>query len=208
MEFINRYLFGAAIPVLLVLSGLCYMIWLKGFPFIHPIQGIRQLFDTKTRSDGISPFRALTLALAGTLGVGNLVGVASAIYCGGFGAVFWMWVSALAAMVLKYAEIVLALLHRKQGRDGAYHGGAMYYIRAAFDGKYAAIGRVLAFLFALFCLLNALSMGCVVQINAVAGALEGVIGLPPVLCGGVLALVTVVVIKRGTRGIARVTESL
>ena len=77
-----------------------------------------------SEKDGISPFRSVTMALAGTLGVGNIVGVASAIALGGFGAVFWMWISALAAMILKYAEITLALSHRRK-RNGENHGGAV-----------------------------------------------------------------------------------
>ena len=102
----------SAVPILLLGVGLFYILRLRGFYLIHPIRCMRLLFAYKPKG-GISPFRALTVALAGTLGVGNIVGVASALYFGGPGAVLWMLVSALVAMVLKYAEITLAIRHRR-----------------------------------------------------------------------------------------------
>jgi AGCS family alanine or glycine:cation symporter len=116
ISFINKYFFGIGIPFLLMGAGIFYCIRLKFFHFLHPIKVLRSF--KSERSGGVSSLKAMMLALAGTLGVGNMVGVASAIALGGFGAVFWMWVSALIAMILKYAEIVLAMLYRKYDEGG------------------------------------------------------------------------------------------
>ena len=128
----------------------------------------------KSGSGAQSPFRALCLALAGTLGVGNIVGVASAISVGGAGAVFWMWMSAILAMMLKYAEILLAVRYRKCGTDG-FFGGAVYYIKAAFESrKMKKIGGIIASVFGVLCIANSLSMGCVMQVNALSSSILSV----------------------------------
>jgi AGCS family alanine or glycine:cation symporter len=147
----------------------------------------------------------MMLALAGTLGVGNMVGVASAIALGGFGAVFWMWVSALIAMILKYAEIVLAMLYRKYDEGGRPYGAAMYYIRACFRGR---LGAVLAGIFAVFCIINAFSVGSMIQVNAASEAMNGVFGTPPIVIGVIFAAITLVAILRGSTGILALTEKL
>ncbi len=208
LEFINTYLFGVATPVALVAAGLFFSVKLKFFHLTRP-GAIWRTLTAKEQSGGTSPLSALALALAGTLGVGNIVGVASAITLGGVGSVFWMWVSALAAMLLKYAETVLALRHRRRDSAGEYHGGAMYYIKEAFRrrGRPAA-GAAMAALFALLCIVNALSMGCVIQINAVSHALQGVWGIGTAFTGGCLAVVTVAVIISGRQGITRLTGKL
>ena len=112
MEWINKYIFGAGVPIFLFLAAFMFLIRLSGKPLIHPIKMIRSMFKKKD-GGGVSPIKAVLLALAGTLGVGNIVGVASAIAMGGAGSVFWMWVSAILAMMLKYAEVLLAVSHRR-----------------------------------------------------------------------------------------------
>ncbi len=208
LEFINRYILGAAVPVLLCGAGIFFSLKLKLFYLLCPRLCVSAMCE-RERGEGMSPLRAVMLALAGTLGVGNIVGVASAIYLGGVGSVFWMWISALLAMILKYAEAVLAICHRKTGRDGEYHGGAMNYIKAAFSGiigKGAAGG--LALLFALLCIVNSLSMGCVIQVNAISRAHLGVFGINTALCGAVLAILTLAAITRGGGGIAAISGRL
>lgn len=164
---------------------------------------------TKRRAgSGVSPFRAVTMALAGTLGVGNIVGVANAIWIGGAGAVFWMWVSALIAMILKYAEIVLAVSHRRRGRGGVF-GGAYYYIKDHFFSR----GRLRAGLFwssvfAALMILNALSMGCIIQVNAIDSALSGVASVPSWLTGTVLVALILPFVVKGSQKISTVTEWL
>jgi AGCS family alanine or glycine:cation symporter len=170
---------------------------------LHPIKVLRSF--KSERSGGVSSLKAMMLALAGTLGVGNMVGVASAIALGGFGAVFWMWVSALIAMILKYAEIVLAMLYRKYDEGGRPYGAAMYYIRACFRGR---LGAVLAGIFAVFCIINAFSVGSMIQVNAAAEAMNGVFGTPPIVIGLIFAAITLVAILRGSTGILALTEKL
>jgi AGCS family alanine or glycine:cation symporter len=203
ISFINKYFFGIGIPFLLMGAGIFYCIRLKFFHFLHPIKVLRSF--KSERSGGVSSLKAMMLALAGTLGVGNMVGVASAIALGGFGAVFWMWVSALIAMILKYAEIVLAMLYRKYDEGGRPYGAAMYYIRACFRGR---LGAVLAGIFAVFCIINAFSVGSMIQVNAAAEAMNGVFGTPPIVIGLIFAAITLVAILRGSTGILALTEKL
>jgi AGCS family alanine or glycine:cation symporter len=203
ISFINKYFFGIGIPFLLMGAGIFYCIRLKFFHFLHPIKVLRSF--KSERNGGVSSLKAMMLALAGTLGVGNMVGVASAIALGGFGAVFWMWVSALIAMILKYAEIVLAMLYRKYDEGGRPYGAAMYYIRACFRGR---LGAVLAGIFAVFCIINAFSVGSMIQVNAAAEAMNGVFGTPPIVIGVIFAAITLVAILRGSTGILALTEKL
>lgn len=197
-----------ATPILLFGVGLFYILRLGGFYLLHPLRCIRLLFSGR-REGGISPFRALTVALAGTLGVGNIVGVASALYLGGPGAVLWMVVSALVAMVLKYAEITLALRHRRFDSEGLPTGGAPYYIE---DGMKALglprPGRLLAAVFALLCLVNAITMGSFLQINAAASAMEEGFSVPPVVTGAAVAIVAAVAALGGAKRVSALTEKL
>ena len=89
--------------------------------------------NAKKNGKGMTSFQAFTTAVAAQVGTGNIIGACGAIFIGGPGAIFWMWVSAVAAMLLKYAETVLALRHRCRDRDGTYHGGAMYYMKDYFS---------------------------------------------------------------------------
>ena len=199
---------GGLIPPLLILLGGFFLLYLRGKPCRSPARMIRSL-AAPPKEGGISPFRAVTLALAGTLGVGNIVGVANAIYIGGAGALFWMWISALFAMILKYAEILLAVRHRRTARDGEHYGGAVYYIRdCLWERRRYRAATVICTLFALLIVLDALGMGCVIQINAISSALEGVVGLPSALSGILLLLLAMPVILRGTKGVSALTEYL
>lgn len=201
--FINKYFFGAGIPLLLMGAGAFYCIRLRFFHFLHPLKVIKS-FKGEERG-GVSSLKAMMLALAGTLGVGNMVGVASAIALGGFGAVFWMWISALVAMILKYAEIVLAMIYRKYDENGRPHGAATHYIRACFVGR---LGVVLAGIFAFFCILNAFSVGSMIQVSAAANAMSRVFGTPLIVIGLIFALITLVALMKGRSGILGLTERL
>lgn len=205
MSILWSFLTGGGIPVLLTAAALFFIFYLRGLPFLRPRAMFRAL--TEKQPGGTSPFRALTQALAGTLGVGNIVGVANALAIGGAGALFWMWVSALLAMILKYAEILLAVRYRETLSDGSHTGGAIYYIRRAF-GRSAKCGGIVAALFAGFMILNSFTMGCVIQVNAVSSAFSGVLGIPVWITATILVLLTAPVIFRGSRGISALTEYL
>jgi len=208
MTFLNKYVFGTAVPLLLILLGIFYMFYLK-FIHVRRIGVITRSLIKNRKGEGVSPLRALSLALAGTLGVGNIVGVSSAIALGGFGAVFWMWVSAFMAMLLKYSEIILAMKHRRKDSLGAYHGTAMCYIRDYFDSKRLySFGRITAFVFAIFCILNSVSMGSMIQVNAVTSSFKSTFGISPIIIGIVLSITTAVIIARGSLAISKFTELL
>ena len=162
LEFINSVLCGAILPIALCIVGIFFMIRLRFFFILHPVRTLR----TIVRSSG--GFRSLCVALAGTLGVGNIVGVASAIIMGGAGAVLWLVISAFVAMGIKYAEAYLAISHRREGDEGHY-GGAPYYIYDACGGKGCA--WLFGAAFALLCVANSLTTGNLVQINSISGFL-------------------------------------
>ncbi len=194
LETLNSCLIGPAVPALLFLCGGYFTVKSCGFPFRYP----RRIAGTLTRGrSAASSFSALTLALAGTLGVGNITGVAAAISVGGAGALFWMWISALLAMVIKFCEILLAMETRLW--DGKrFCGGAMYYMK----------GKLPACLFAIFCLLTAFTMGSVMQVKAAADAVELVFAMDRRIFGLLFALLVWAVIRGGAKGIRQVTVKL
>ncbi|MBQ8004851.1 MAG: amino acid carrier protein [Clostridia bacterium] len=201
MKIFERYILGAAVPVMLIGAGVFFLIYLKFFFIVKPKRTFSPLFKKK-KGNGVSSFGALTVALAGTLGVGNIVGVSSALIIGGPGSVIWMLISAFAAMVLKYAEILLAHRHRRFERGGI-SGGAMYYIEDYFGN---GLGRVIATVFAVFCLVNTFSMGCMLQSNAVSAAFCQVADIQTWVIGAILAVLCGIVILKGVRDISPLTS--
>lgn len=197
----GKYVLGMAVPITLIGLGIFFLIYLRFFFILKPRKSFSVLFRSSS-GQGTSGFGALTVALAGTLGVGNIVGVASSIILGGAGSVFWMWVSAFFAMVLKYAEIVLAHRHRRRTKKSIV-GGAMYYIEDFFGGP---TGRFLGTVFALLCIINSLSMGCMLQSNAVSSSLSEISSVSPLLTGIVLAIICGAVIFKGIHDISPLTS--
>ena len=199
---------GGLIPPLLLIVGIFFFVYLKGYPWRAP-KRMLSAFVGERKGEGTSSFRAMMLALAGTLGVGNIVGVANAIAIGGAGAVFWMWLSALFAMILKYAEILLAVLHRRTDKKGGYFGGAVYYIRDCFlSHRWPRLAVIIPAFFAVLLVMNALSIGCVVQVRAVGETLKDVVGIPTVYSGVLLVLLTLPLLAKGIKGISALTEYL
>lgn len=192
---------------ILAVSGY-FAVRLHGMRAVRPLRRLRAALTPRRSGTGVSPLGGMCMALAGTLGVGNIAGVATALWLGGPGAIFWMIFSGLAVTVLKYAEIVLAIRHRRRTANGTV-GGAPYYISdLLFARGHAGAGRLLACLFAWLCLLNALTMGSVLQINAAASALHGAFGLPPLVTGLTAAGLCAVVMSGGASRIAALTERL
>ena len=202
VEFINKYVIGATLPTSLMLTGIYFLIRLKFFPVTKAKAVVRHMAKNEKGA-----FKALALSLAGTLGVGNIVGVTSAIYAGGFGAIFWMWVSALVASILKYCEIVLAMRHRVPSSTG-FKGGAPYYIKDCLAPRLPLASGLLSRLFALLCIANCLSMGAVMQTNAISSALEDALNIPPLTCGIALAFAAFCLLKGGAVLISHLTSAL
>jgi AGCS family alanine or glycine:cation symporter len=205
LKIINTYLFGPALPIIMFTVGIYFMFRLKFFHISHAPKVIRALFKKRPTEDGeksISPFKAVTVALAGTLGVGNIAGVATAITAGGAGAIFWMWLSATTSMLIKYSEIVLAVAYRRKKQGSSYYGGAVYYIR---DG----LGKPrIAILFAVLCIITSFTLGNTVQVKAASEALYSVFGIPPLACGIACAVLAFIVMAGGVKWISDLTVRL
>lgn len=156
--------------------------------------------DKKSKDKGdISHFQSLMTAMAATLGIGNMTGVASAILMGGVGALFWMWAAAVFGMATKYGEAILAVKYRQVNHKGEISGGPMYYIEKGLGWKWLAV------MFALFGFLASFGIGNMTQANTVAGALNANFDINPWLTGFILMVLTGVVLLGGIKGIGRVS---
>ncbi|MBB4267461.1 alanine/glycine:cation symporter family protein [Roseospira visakhapatnamensis] len=205
---VSGVVWGPLMLVLLFGTGLYVTIGLGFLPQRKLFYGFRLMLGGRKVDAGhegeITPFQALTTALSATIGTGNIAGVATAIYLGGPGAVFWMWLTALVGMATKYAEAVLAVRYRETDVNGRYVGGPMYYIRNGLGRGWGWLG----WLFALFATIAAFGIGNTVQSNSVAQALESTVGVPVIATGLVLAALTFLVIIGGVKRIGRVAEHL
>lgn len=203
----EKILLGGSMVILLSLTGLLLSVrfgffQLRGLPFIIKNTAGTLLKKTKKEGKGknISSFQAVTTALAGTMGVGNIAGVATAVVAGGPGAVFWMWVGAFLGMMTKYAEIFLAVRHRRVDKRGRYYGGPMYYMQDRTGSRH------LGSIFAVLCAACSLGIGNMTQVNSVASAAESAFHIPAWVSGCVVAVLVGLVVFGGVRRIAAVTE--
>ena len=158
--------------------------------------------ERKGKENERSPFSSLCLALAGTLGVGNISGVTAAITVGGPGAVFWIWVSAVASSVLKFSETVLAMRYRKKDKAGVYRGGAYLYIKEGLGAP------SLAAVFCALCIFTSFTMGSITQTRAAADGVFFSLGIPPVVCGAVFFIVVLFLSLGGGKRISDFTVKL
>jgi alanine or glycine:cation symporter, AGCS family len=156
----------------------------------------------------VSHFQALSAALSGTVGLGNIAGVAVAVSIGGAGATFWMILAGLLGMASKFTECTLGVKYRNEYPDGTVSGGPMYYISKGFAERGLPLGGFMAVLFSVFCVLGALGGGNMFQANQAASQVQGVLGIPTWVTGLVLAGIVFAVIVGGIRSIARVTEKV
>ena len=166
---------------------------------------IGSLFDKKLHAKekgAVSPFQAVTTALAGTIGTGSIAGLATALVLGGPGAVFWMWISALLGMVTKYSEIVLSIKFREKNAEGAWMGGPMYYIKNGLNLKWLAV------IFSIFAMIACIGTGNATQSNSISGALNTTFNIPTWVTGIVLTVLVAAVILGGIKRIASVNEKL
>ncbi len=150
----------------------------------------------------VSPFQAVTTALAGTIGTGSIAGLATALVAGGPGAVFWMWVSALLGMVTKYSEILLSIKYREKNEEGAWVGGPMYYIQKGLKCRWLAI------LFAIFAMIACIGTGNATQSNAISGVMYSTLSIPTWITGLVITVLVALVVLGGIKRIASVNEKV
>ncbi|MBQ8879532.1 MAG: sodium:alanine symporter family protein [Clostridia bacterium] len=209
LSFIYDNILSITMMVLLIATGVYLTVRTGFFQFRHfgyvMKSTVGSLFNKNTHekdSSSVSPFQAVTTALAGTIGTGSIAGIATALVMGGPGAVFWMWISALVGMVTKYSEIVLSLKYREKNENGALVGGPMYYIGSGL-GK-----RWLAVIFAVFATIACIGTGNATQSNSISGILESNLKVPVWITGIVLTVIVGCVIIGGVKRIATINEKL
>ena len=208
-EAVNSFVWGPIMLALLIGIGLFITVktdFLQfrkfGYMMRNTIFGLGSKDQRSKDNSGVSPFQAVATAMAGTIGTGSIAGLATAIVCGGPGAVFWMWISALLGMVTKYAEIVLSIHYREKNKKGEWVGGPMYYIKNGLKQNWLAV------LFAIFAMIACLGTGNATQSNSIAVALESTMGVETGITGIVLTVIAAAVILGGMRRIAAVNEKL
>ena len=212
---VNSFAWGPIMLALLVGTGI-YLSIITGFIQVRKFGYIMKntIFSLFKKSDkehgaNLSPFQAVTTALAGTVGTGNIAGVTGAIFVGGPGAVFWMWVSAFFGMCTKYAEIALSVKYREKDSQGRNHGGPMYYITNGLGKNFTW----LAVIFAILGTLASFGIGNIAQSSEITGAVRGIFGLESnmtvnVIIGVALAVLVGVVVIGGVKRIGQVTSYL
>ena len=218
-NFVNNIVWGWPALILLAAVGVLITFITKFFQVSHighwMKNTIGSIFSDKkvlghTEDKSISQFQSLCTALAGTVGTGNIVGVSGAIITGGPGAVFWMWIIAFFGMMTKFAENVLGIFYRKKNQSGEWSGGAMYYLQDGLGGykNCKTLGRVLAVLFAAFCLIASFGIGNMTQVNSISENMNAVFGVPMWVTGIVVLALTALVTLGGLQRVANVTEKI
>ncbi len=211
IEYINNnIIWGLPMVILMIGTGVFLCIITKGILFRKFGTVMRYttktLFQKKQKSEKgegtITPFQAVCTALAATVGTGNIVGVALAIATGGPGALFWLWVSALVGMVIKYCEVTLSVAYRTTNEKGEFVGGPMHYITRGMGTKWLAI------LFATFGFIASFGIGASVQANALANGAKSSFGIPTWVIGIVVAVLAGFVLIGGIKRISNATEVL
>ena len=216
---VNGVVWGVPALALLAFVGILMTVLTRVFQVSHLGHWLKKtigaVFQDKgvtshTRDKSISQFQSLCTALAATVGTGNIVGVSGAILMGGPGAVFWMWVMAFLGMMTNYSENVLGIYYRRKNSKGEWSGGAMYYLRDGLGAKKGCkgVGKVLALLFSLFCLIASFGIGNMTQVNAISGNLSNVFGIPGWVTGVVVMILVGLVVVGGLKRIAAVTEKI
>ncbi|MEY8402593.1 sodium:alanine symporter family protein [Oscillospiraceae bacterium 44-34] len=208
---VNDFVWGPIMLALLVGTGVfltCRTGWIQvrrfGYIMRNTVGSLFRKKENKDHGSNLSPFQAVTTALAGTVGTGNIAGVTGAIFIGGPGAVFWMWVSAFFGMCTKYAEIALALKFRDTDEKGVHKGGPMYYIENGLGKRW----KWLAVVFAVLGGLASFGIGNIAQSSEIAGAMKGLFGLDTMVSGVILTVIVAIVVIGGVKRIGQVTSLL
>ncbi|WP_209424444.1 alanine/glycine:cation symporter family protein [Pararhodobacter sp. SW119] len=176
--------------------------------FGHALQLVRGKYSDPRDAGEVSHFQALATALSGTVGLGNIAGVAVAVSIGGAGATFWMILAGLLGMASKFTECTLGVKYRNEYPDGTVSGGPMYYLKKGFAERGLPLGGFMAVMFSIFCVLGSLGGGNMFQANQAASQVQSVLGIPTWITGLVLSVIVFAVIVGGIKSIARVTEKV
>lgn len=206
---IDDFVWGPVMLVLLVGTGIFLTIRLKFRPWRNLGYALKSTLskEARTTSRGtgdVSPFSALTTALAATIGTGNIVGVATAMVAGGPGALVWMWISACFGLTSKFSECMLAIKYREVNEKGEMSGGPMYTMKKGFKNK--KLGAFLGMLFAVFAVIASFGIGNMTQANSISESLNSTFGFSPTVVGIVLTLLALVIIVGGIKTISKVSS--
>ena len=192
-------------PMILIGTGIFFTFYL-GFPqfrfFAHGWRVLSGKYIKKTTKGETTPFQALTTALSGTVGTGNIGGVGLAIWIGGPAAIFWMWITAVVGMTTKFVEVSLAHKYRTTLPDGTISGGPFHYIEHGMNMKW------LAMVFACLMMLTAIGTGNMPQINNIAEVMDSEFSIKPIITGSILSILLLLVIVGGIKRIARIASAL
>lgn len=206
---VDDFVWGPVMLVLLVGTGIFLTIRTGFLPWRNLPYALKSTLSkearTKSRGEGdVSPFSALTTALAATIGTGNIVGVATAMVSGGPGALVWMWVSACFGLTSKFSECMLAIKYREVNEKGEMSGGPMYTMKKALKNK--TFGSVLGWLFALFTVVASFGIGNMTQANSIASALNETFNFPMWIVGIVITVLALLIIVGGIKSISKVSS--
>lgn len=205
---IDDIVWGPVMLVLLVGTGVFLTIRTKALCWRNLPYALRSVLSKEARQktgDGdVSPFSALTTALAATIGTGNIVGVATAMVSGGPGALVWMWLSAAFGLTSKFSECMLAIKYREVNAQGEMSGGPMYTMKKAL--KHKKLGAVLAWFFAFFAVIASFGIGNLTQANSISAALESTFHVPVVVTGIIIMLLALLIIIGGIKSISKVSQ--
>lgn len=206
IHVINGIAWGVPMLLLLAGTGLFLTIGLRFLPQRKLGYGFKMLWHgrSSTEKGDISPFNALMTALSATIGTGNIAGVATAIFYGGPGAIFWMWVIALIGMATKFAEATLAVHFREVDSKGHYVGGPMYYIRNGLGENWKWLGVI----FAIFGMFAGFGIGNSIQANSVADVMQSTFNVPTLISGLIIAVLVALVLLGGIKRIGDVAGKL
>lgn len=209
LKVVDDFVWGPVMLVLLVGTGIFLTVRLKFRTWRNLPYAIKSTLSrearTKARGEGdVSPFAALTTALAATIGTGNIVGVATAMVSGGPGALVWMWISACFGLTSKFSECMLAIKYREMNENGEMSGGPMYTMKKAFKNK--TFGAVLGWLFALFAVIASFGIGNLTQANSISEAMEATFHVQPQVTGIVITVLALWIIVGGIKSISKVSS--
>ena len=205
---IDDFVWGPVMLILLVGTGVFLTIRTKALCWRNLPYALRSVLSKEARQKkgegDVSPFSALTTALAATIGTGNIIGVATAMVSGGPGALVWMWISAAFGLTSKFSECMLAIKYREVNEKGEMSGGPMYTMKKGFKNK--KFGAVLGWLFALFAVIASFGIGNLTQGNSISSALDTTFGVPVWVTGIVITVLALAIILGGIKSISKVSQ--
>lgn len=209
VSLVDDFVWGPVMLVLLVGTGIFLTIRTGFLPWRNLPYALKSTLSkearTKSRGEGdVSPFSALTTALAATIGTGNIVGVATAMVSGGPGALVWMWISACFGLTSKFSECMLAIKYRGVNEKGEMSGGPMYTMKKAF--KHKKFGSILGWLFAFFAVIASFGIGNMTQANSIASALNETFHIPISVVGIIITVCALLIIVGGIKSISKVSS--